>query len=81
MKLQRQFRHVVADDAPEGIVVDTEITENETIAGGDHNPPGDFRVGGPNRIRICPGGHPNSPSCGHLKIPHLDSVTVTHPQP
>ena len=25
-----------------------------------------------------PGGHPNSPSCGHLKIPHLDSVTVTH---
>ena len=28
--------------------------------------------------RVDPDGHPNSPSCGHLKIPHLDSVTVTH---
>jgi hypothetical protein len=19
---------------------------------------------------LCPGGHPNSPTCGHFKIPH-----------
>ena len=30
------------------------------------------------KTHATPGGHPNSPSCGHLKIPHLDSVTVTH---
>ena len=22
-------------------------------------------------LTLCPGGHPNSPICGHLKIPHL----------
>ncbi len=27
---------------------------------------------------LSPDGHPNSPSCGHLKIPHLDGVTVTN---
>ncbi len=23
------------------------------------------------RVKELPGGHPNSPTCGHLKIPHL----------
>jgi hypothetical protein len=23
------------------------------------------------RYAACPGGHPNSPSCGHPKFPHL----------
>lgn len=39
-KERQQRGHVALDDAPEGVVVDAEIALNQSIAGGDDEPPG-----------------------------------------
>lgn len=46
-----QLRRVVADNAPQGIIVDAEVTVNEAIAGGNNHPLGDFGMDARYRIQ------------------------------
>ena len=42
----KQGRNVTPDDAPQGIVVDAEITVDQPVASGDNEPPRNLRIGG-----------------------------------
>ena len=50
-QLWQQSGNVAAYDAPQGIVVDTEISMYQAVTGGDNEPPWYLRIGLANLIR------------------------------